>query len=150
MQSGEILRMAAAEIGVKKVSSALNLSPSLIYRWFEQMDDKKSASTSNPLWRLAQIYELTGNLKPVEWLCERADGFFVSNGAIDLSESEHSLNHTQQIVKEFGDLLHAISEGLNKDRVVDQEEAARIRKEWEDLKRAGEAFVIAAERRADV
>ena len=150
MQSGEILRMAAAEIGVKKVSSALNLSPSLIYRWFEQMDDKKSASTSNPLWRLPQIYELTGNLKPVEWLCERADGFFVSNGAIDLSESEHSLNHTQQIVKEFGDLLHAISEGFKDDRMVDHEEAARIRKEWEDLKRAGEAFVIAAERRAEV
>ena len=96
------------------------------------------------------IYELTGNLKPLEWLCERADGFFVSNGAIDLSESEYSLNHTQQIVKEFGDLLHAISDGLKEDRVVDQEEAARIRKEWEDLKRAGEAFVIAAERRADV
>ncbi len=150
MQSGEILRMAAAEIGVKKVSSALNLSPSLIYRWFEQVDDKKSASTSNPLWRLAQIYELTGNLRPMEWLCERADGFFVSNGAIDLSESEHSLNHTQQIVKEFGDLLHAISEGLKDDRMVDHEEAARIRKEWEDLKRAGEAFVIAAERRAEV
>ena len=150
MQSGEILRAAAAEIGVKRVSSALNLSPSLIYRWFEQVDDKKSASTSNPLWRLAQIYELTGNLRPIEWLCERADGFFVSNGAIDLSESEHSLNHTQQIVKEFGDLLHAISEGLKDDRMVDHEEAARIRKEWEDLKRAGEAFVIAAERRAEV
>jgi hypothetical protein len=94
MQSGEVLRLAAAEIGVKKVSSALNLSPSLIYRWFEQIDDKDSASTSNPLWRPAQIYELTGNLKPLEWLCERADGFFISNGAIDLSESEYSLTHT--------------------------------------------------------
>ena len=55
-----------------------------------------------------------------------------------------------EIVKEFGDLLHAISEGLKDDRMVDHEEAARIRKEWEDLKRAGEAFVIAAERRAGV
>ena len=150
MQSGEILRQAMSEIGVKKLSSALNLSPSLIYRWFEQLDDKESASTSNPLWRLAQIYELTGNLKPLEWLCERVDGFFVSNGAIDLSESEYSLNHTQQIVKEFGDLLHAISEGLNEDQLVDSEEAQRIRKEWEDLKRSGEAFVIAAERRAEI
>ena len=38
MQSGEILRMAAAEIGVKKVSSALNLSPSLIYLYDEAWD----------------------------------------------------------------------------------------------------------------
>tara|TARA_B100000686_G_C15968996_1_gene561741 strand:+ start:78 stop:530 length:453 start_codon:yes stop_codon:yes gene_type:complete len=150
MQSGEILRQAVSEMGVKKIASSLNLSPSLIYRWFEQMDNKESASTSNPLWRLSQIYELTGNLKPLEWLCERADGFFVSNGAIDLSESEYSLTHTQQIVKEFGDLLHAISEGLSEDQVVEANEAERIRKEWEDLKRAAEAFVIAAERRAEV
>jgi len=105
---------------------------------------------SGEVLRLAQIYELTDNLKPLEWLCERADGFFISNGAIDLSESEYSLTHTQRIVKEFGDLLHAISEGLNEDRLVDGEEAERIRKEWEDLKRAGEAFVIAAERRAEI
>ena len=39
MQSGEILRIATNAVGVKKLSSAINLSPSLIYRWFEQIDD---------------------------------------------------------------------------------------------------------------
>ena len=58
--------------------------------------------------------------------------------------------HTQQIAKEFGDLLHAISGGLNEAPLVKGKEAQHIRKEWEDLKRAGEAFVIAVERRAEV
>ena len=129
MQSGEILRIATNAVGVKKLSSAINLSPSLIYRWFEQIDDNDSASTSNPLWRVAQICELTGNGKPVEWLCERANGFFVSNSNSDLGESESALRHTQQIVKEFGDLLHAISGGLNEDPLVKGTEAQRICKE---------------------
>ena len=128
MQSDEVLRMAIAEIGVKKLSSELNLSRSLIYRWFEKLDDKGPPSISNPLTRLAEICELTGSLKPLQWLCEQSDGFFVANVALELREDKYSLLHTQKLVKEFGDLLHAIAAGLSEDRTVDREESGRIRK----------------------
>lgn len=86
----------------------------------------------------------------MEWLCEGANGFFVSNRNTELGENESALRYIQQIVKEFGDLLHAISGGLNEDPFVKGKEAQRIRKEWEDLKRAGEACGIAVERRAEM
>ena len=104
MRPGEVLCGSLADVGVKKGSDALNPSASLIYRCFEQIDENEPASTSDPLWRLAQI------------------------------------------VEELGDLLLAISEALDDDPVIDEQDAGRIRNEREDLKRVAETFVTTAER----
>jgi hypothetical protein len=149
MKCGEVLRLACDEVGVKKLAKALSLAPSLIYRWFQQENNNQPPATSNPLWRVAQIYEITGDPSPIEWLCERAGGCFVENVSLEPSNGDQQ---TKSFVNEFSDLLRAISVGLSEDRIsalvalIDAEESDRIRKEWEALKRAGESFVIAAER----
>lgn len=149
MKCGEVLRLACDEVGVKKLAKTLSLAPSLIYRWFQQENNNQPPATSNPLWRVAQIYEITGDTRPIEWLCERAGGFFVENVS---PASNNGEKQTESFVGEFSDLLRAISVGLSEDRIralvalIDVDETGRIRKEWEDLKRAGESFVIAVER----
>ena len=53
---------------------------------------------------------------------------------------------TQKILQEFSDLLDAVSSSVENDGDIDAKEAKRIRREWEDLKRITESFVVACER----
>ena len=80
MKSHDVLKAVIETIGTKQVASDLRVSTSLIYKWCaepptEAGDDASGAR--NPLDRLIQIFESTGDRRPIEWLCVRADGFFV-------------------------------------------------------------------------
>ncbi len=55
------------------------------------------------------------------------------------------LHQTQAMIKEFSDLLEAVSEALDNDQSIDKKEAAKIRVAWEHLKRLGETFAVACE-----
>ena len=55
------------------------------------------------------------------------------------------LEATQHLLSEFSELLAAVSQSYNADRTIDDDEASRIRKEWEDLKTLAERFVVACE-----
>jgi hypothetical protein len=52
---------------------------------------------------------------------------------------------TQAILKEFSELLEAVSESIENGNAISPTEARRIRKEWEDLKSLTEGFVYACE-----
>jgi hypothetical protein len=147
-RSDEVLKQAAEKIGVKALAAELKLSPALVYKWCQPFDcdDPDSSGTRNPLDRLAQIHQLTGDMEVVNWLCQQAGGFYTPNPEVDV-KSYHTelLMGTQQLVKEFSDMLEEVSRSIADDGVIAPAEAARIRRHWETLKRVAETFVVCGE-----
>ena len=145
MESHEVLKQAVRDLGAKQVASRMNLSTSLIYKWCEANDSPESAGADNPLDRISKLLDITGDKALIAWLCQKADGYFVKNPNASVSTST-PLSGTRKILKEFTELLDAVSTSLANDQVIDREEASGIRDEWETLKSVTESFVVACER----
>ena len=149
MESHEVLRSAAEGIGVKALAGRLRLSPALIYKWCQESnpDDPDSSGARNPLDRMREIVLATGDKQVVCWLCHEADGFFVPNPEPPADAFDAELLHTTQtLVKQFGDVLLAVSNSISDDREIDAREADEIRRVWDILKSTAEGFVVAGER----
>ncbi len=149
MESYEVLREAAEDIGVKALAGQLRLSPALVYKWCQESkhDDPDSSGARNPLDRLSEIVRATGRTSVVNWLCNEADGFFVKNPApTDDAFDAKLLQITQRLVNQFGDMLLAVSNSIADDGQIDAREADQIRQTWESLKGSAETFVVACER----
>lgn len=146
MESSEVLKNAIHECGVKFVASEMKISTSLVYKWCQQKDSESGSGVENPLDRLGRIVEITGDKGPVHWLCRSAGGFFVENPIERDNSNTPVLEATQSLLSEFSELLGAVSASYNSDGVIDDDEAKRIRNEWEDLKTLAEKFVVACER----
>ncbi|HOB76647.1 MAG TPA: hypothetical protein PKG54_19225 [Phycisphaerae bacterium] len=148
MRSDEILKSAADKIGVKALAAGLKLSPALVYKWCQpcRAEDPDGSGALNPLDRLAQIVELTGDIEVVNWLCKQAGGFFVPDVEVDGRDVRTDLIvGAQQLVKEFSDMLEEVSRSIANDLCIEESEAVRIRHHWETLKRVAERFVTACE-----
>ena len=148
MKSCEILKTAADTIGVKALAAKLNLSPALVYKWCQDSskEDPDSSGARNPLDRLAEIVQATGDEKVVNWLCHEAGGFFVHNPrAHDGDNETELLRRTQALVKEFSELLSTVTSSIEDDGQIEDKEADLIRRKWETLKTTAESFVVACE-----
>jgi hypothetical protein len=138
MQSYEVLKESVGHAGVKALSSRLNVSGSLLYKWCQPSDAPDASGSANPLDRIMQFCDATGETAPVEWLCEQCNGFFCRNPEVEMAATPVGMvGETRRVVREFSELLDAITEGLEDDEKVFRSETARIRKEWEDLKAIG-------------
>jgi len=146
MDSYEVLKKSVSELGVKSVASDLGLSTSLIYKWCQPSDSADASGADNPLDRLIRIHELTGDTGPIEWVCQKADGYFVPNVAAQDIDAIPLLHMTRRIVREFSELLDVLTESIENDGVIDLKEADSIRAEWENLKSSAESFVAACEK----
>jgi len=145
MDSYEILRETIGKAGVKSVAADMSLSPSLLYKWCEAKGAAASGA-DNPLDRLLTLCQITGDHRPIVWLCEQVNGFFVENIAPDMVEAEmRVLTMTQRILKEFSEMLDMVSKSMAHENGIDRDEARGIRAEWEDLKRVAEQFVLGCE-----
>ena len=140
MNSYDVLRKAIEPVGVKAAASAMGLSSALVYKWCEPKNTLDDPGAHNPLDRIVQIYDLTRDPGPVEWLCQKTGGFRVENPRPVPPGKKALLSSTQEILKEFSDLLAVISDSYSDDGKIDREEAKRIRKEWERLKVVAETF----------
>ncbi len=148
MKSYEILKTAADTIGVKALAAKLNLSPALVYKWCQDSnkEDPDSSGARNPLDRLAEIVQATGDERVVNWLCHEAGGFYVHNPrAHDCDHETELLRRTQALVKEFSELLSTVTRSIEDDGQIEDREADLIRREWETLKTTAESFVVACE-----
>lgn len=142
------MREAADKVGVKTLAAELRLSPALIYKWCQEADpkDPDASGARNPLDRLSEIVNVTGDSGPVQWLCHEAGGFFVPNPTGPAARPAEQLLHaTQQMVHEFSELLTAVSESMRDDAQITPDESDRIRAQWEALKSVCEGFVVACE-----
>lgn len=143
MESYEILRAALQKTTPKAVAADLGVSLSLVYKWAETPSEFGSGS-KNPLDRLMQIIELSGDTGIVEWLCRQQRGHFVKDPEVSHQKIDHVLPATQQIIGQFSDLLARISAAAD-DHSVTKKEADEIREVWDKLKSYAEGFVRACE-----
>lgn len=143
MESHDVLRRALRKTTPKAVAADLGVSLSLVYKWAEKPTDLGSGS-KNPLDRLLQIIELSGDNGIVDWLCRQRGGHFVHDPDVSGHKVEHMLPATQEIIGQFSDLLNEISNAAD-DHSITPDEAAAIRQVWDKLKSYAEGFVRACE-----
>ena len=145
-----ILKEAIGKASVKEIARALHVSKALVYKWGQKTGtDHQAVAYSgalNPLDRILKIFEMTKDIRLIEWFCQAAGGFFVRNPICDPAAINHEvLNNIQKIMAEFSEALRVIIKAYEYDHKIDTHETLQIRKEWEDLKRVGETFVSACE-----
>jgi transposase len=145
MESHEVLKEAldSPHAGPKEVAEALGVSLSLVYKWAQPGGDRGSGSR-NPLDRVESLVGLTRHEGIVEWLCQRAGGYFVRNPKGCPTSGYDVVPATHQIVQQFAGLLDAVSRAAQ-DNEITLEEAAEIRVVWDRLKAYCEGFVRCCE-----
>ena len=141
MHSHEVMREVLKKTSAKQIAADMHLSLSLVYKWAEPAEDGSGASS--PLERVGQLLRITGDARLAQWICERADGFFIRNPH-NLPPNQRLIPATNDIVQEFADMLATIA-GASADNTISKDEAKTIRRRWEDLKSVTEGFVRAAE-----
>ena len=143
MQSHELLREVFQKCSAKQVAAELGLSLSMIYKWAEP-DDGTGSGTVNPLDRIESLIRCTNDRRLIQWLCERAGGFFIVNPKTNHPHPSFLIPATNEIVQEFADLLAVIATAAT-DNQISSKEAASIRARWEELKSVTESFVACCE-----
>lgn len=144
MQSHELLREVFQKSSAKQVASEMNLSLSMIYKWAEPPDAAAGSGAANPLDRMEALVHATKDPRLVQWLCERAGGFFIKNPKAMWPHPYYVIPATNQIVQEFADLLSVIATAAA-DHSITKQEAKNIRARWEELKSVTEGFVHGCE-----
>jgi hypothetical protein len=139
MQSHELLREVLQESNPKMIAAEMGLSLSMIYKWAEP-DEGDGSGAPNPLDRIEILVRSTNDLRIIQWLCQRAGGFFICNPEKTKAHGHHLIPATNQIVQEFADLLLVISNAAT-DSQITSKEAETIRDRWEQLKSVTEEFV---------
>src|SRR6476660_2397541 len=143
MESHEVMREVLEKCNAKLIASDLGLSLSLIYKWAEPAEVHGSGTT-NPLDRIEALVRCSQDLRLVQWICERAGGFFIKNPKHTWAHPDFLVPATNMIVQEFADLLSVIAVAAADNKITKQE-SATIRDRWEELKSVTEAFVCCCE-----
>ena len=144
MHSYEVLREVFQQCSPKQVSSELGLSLSMIYKWAEPPDPSAGSGSTNPLDRIDSLLKCTNDRRLVQWICQRAGGFFILNPKINKPHPSYLIPATNEIVQEFADLL-AVVAAAAADNQITPAEAKQIRERWEELKSVTEGFVACCE-----
>jgi hypothetical protein len=141
--SHDVLRDACHAPGAKAVSSQLGISQALLYKWSQPPSDDGGSGTANPLDRVRQLYEATGDRALIDWLCHHANGFFVPNapGFAPGDSLYPAINH---LLQEFAATLGTIAKA-GEDHRITPPEARLVRERWNHLKSVCEGFVLACE-----
>lgn len=144
MQSHELLREVFQKCSPKQVASELGLSLSMIYKWAEPADIEAGSGSTNPLDRVEALIRCTDDPRLVQWICQRAGGFFILNPKTNKPHPSYLIPATNEIVQEFADLLAVIATAAA-DNQITAKEAKQIRSRWEELKCVTETFVACCE-----
>ncbi|HOX57279.1 MAG TPA: hypothetical protein P5205_11590 [Candidatus Paceibacterota bacterium] len=144
MQSHELLREVFQKCSPKQAASELGLSLSMIYKWAEPGDSSAGSGSTNPLDRIDGLIKCTNDTRLVQWICQRAGGFFIRNPKTTNPHPSYLIPATNEIVQEFADLL-AVVAAAAADNQVTQKESHQIRARWEELKSVTETFVACCE-----
>ena len=144
MQSYELLREVFKAKPPKQVSEDIGVSISVLYKWAEQPEHAGGSGIGNPLDRIEALLKSTGDHRIAQWICQRANGFFIQNPR-SIPHPHYLIPATNQIVQEFADLLQVIAKAAH-DNQVTNAESKQIRARWEELKSVTEGFVAGCEK----
>ena len=144
MQSHELLREVFQKCSPKQVAASLGLSLSMIYKWAEPGDPAAGSGSTNPLDRVDALIRCSNDPRLVQWICQRAGGFFIRNPKTTNPHPSYLIPATNEIVQEFADLLAVVAAAAH-DNQVTQKESQQIRVRWEELKSVTETFVACCE-----
>lgn len=144
MESHEVLREVLEKCNAKQIAADMGLSLSLIYKWAEPADQSHGSGTANPLDRIEALVRCSNDVRMVQWICERAGGFFIKNPKTNWPHPNFLIPATNQIVQEFADLLAVIASAAA-DNSISKSESKSIRARWEELKSVTEGFVNCCE-----
>ncbi len=143
MDSHEVIKKTFEKTSPKEIASELGISLSLVYKW-AQPNTETGSGSRNPLDRVARLLEITDDAKLIEWLCERANGYFVRNPHSSCEKGYEVVPATHEIVQQFAALLSIISQAAL-DNTITAEESKMIRRTWDKLKSYTEGFVRCCE-----
>jgi transposase len=143
MESHELLREVLENKSAKQVADDLNLSLSMVYKWAQPPKESGDGRVDNPLARIEALIQSTNDERIVQWICQRAGGFFIHNPN-NLRHPQVLIPATNRIIQEFADLL-AVVAAAAADENITLPEAKQIRRRWEDLKSVTEGFVASCE-----
>ena len=107
-------------------------------------DVEAGSGSTNPLDRVEALIRCTDDPRLVQWICQRAGGFFILNPKTNKPHPSYLIPATNEIVQEFADLLAVIATAAA-DNQITQKEANQIRARWEELKSVTESFVACCE-----
>src|SRR5213076_590092 len=110
----------------------------------EPPDPASGSGAANPLDRIDALLRCTGDPRIVQWICQRAGGFFIKNPKNNYAHPHYLIPATNEIVQEFADLLAVIATAAS-DNQITRKEAQQIRARWEELKSVTESFVACCE-----
>ncbi|MDB6059349.1 MAG: hypothetical protein JWO95_3193 [Verrucomicrobiales bacterium] len=142
MESHELLQQVFQKTSPKEAAAQLGLSLSMIYKWAEPPDQKSGAA--NPLDRIDALIKCSNDPRIVQWVCQRAGGFFIKNPKSTTPTPGLLVPAMNEVVQEFADLLAVISTASTDSNITPQE-AKTIRARWEELKCVTEGFVQCCE-----
>jgi hypothetical protein len=142
MESHELLQQVFQKTSPKEVAAELGLSLSMIYKWAEPPDQKSGAA--NPLDRIEALLKCSNDPRIVQWICQRAGGFFIKNPKASNPHPAFLVPAMNEVVQEFADLLAVMATAAT-DNTITAPEAKNIRARWEELKCVTEGFVQCCE-----
>jgi len=143
MESHQLLKEVFDHVSPKQIADDMALSVSMIYKW-AQPQGESASGTANPLDRIEALLKCTKDPRIVQWICQRAGGFFISNPATAQPQPYYLIPATNEIVQEFADMLAEIASAAA-DNHISSAEAKTIRARWEELKSVTECFVRCCE-----
>ena len=144
MQSHELLREVFQKHSAKHIAAEMGLSLSMIYKWAEPPDPAAGSGAVNPIDRIDALQKCSADPRIVQWICQRAGGFFIKNPRTHHPHPEFLIPATNEIIQEFADLLAVIAKAVADDQIT-ADEAVDIRGRWEELKSVTEGFVQCCE-----
>lgn len=127
---------------VKQLAYEIRSTPGTLFRWTEWGEQHRT----NPVEYIHALTTATGNLALVNCICHKVGGTYVPNLSVNLSSRPDMVKAAAAVsgcVHEFGAAVaHAVKTQFSRPNVQ------AIRRSWNKLKSAGEAFVHALERLA--
>ena len=92
----------------------------MLYKWAEPPEHAAGSGIGNPLDRVGALLQSTGDLRIAQWICQRANGFFIQNPS-SIPHPHYLIPATNQIVQEFADLLAVIAKAAHDNEVTPAE-----------------------------
>ena len=139
MKSHTLLKLIFKTVSAKEIARAMSLSISTVYKWAEPRKRASASGIRNPLDRVALIYKITGDKRVINWVCSKANGYFIENPNTE-TKKDQLVPASNRVVSQFAELLGVVAHAAGDNR-ISQKESEDIRQTWETLKSTTESFV---------